>query len=146
MSLDISLYLDDVVSVGSGIFIREDGQTKEISRVEWDERFPGCEPSVIDSIDYSVYDGNITHNLAKMAREADLYMYLWHSDKSNITKAYQLIMPLRVGLRTLESDPERFRKFNPRNGWGTYETLVELAKNYLAACERFPDADIFISR
>lgn len=48
MSLDVYLKTGVMVSTtGSGIFVRENGQTKEISRSEWDEKFPGREPVVV---------------------------------------------------------------------------------------------------
>jgi hypothetical protein len=34
-------------SLGSGIFIRENGAVQEISREEWDRRHPGREPYVV---------------------------------------------------------------------------------------------------
>ncbi len=94
----------------------------------------------------TVYSRNITHNLNKMADEAGIYKHLWRPDEIGITKAEQLIEPLRSGLELLKSDPERFKKFNPANGWGNYENLVEFVQDYLSSCEENPDAEIEISR
>lgn len=93
-----------------------------------------------------VFDAKITHNLAEMAYKAGIYKHLWRPEEIGITKAEQLIQPLRDGLDLLISDPERFRKFNPENGWGNYENLVKFVKNYLAACEENPDAEVYSSR
>ena len=93
-----------------------------------------------------VYSRNITHNLVAMAREAGLYMQLWRPDEIRITKAHQLIDPLRNGLELLRSDPDRFQKFNAANGWGSYEYLVRFVADYLAACVRSPNADVEVSR
>lgn len=42
MSLDVCLTTPHIIHrETSGIFVRENGQTKEISRSEWDERNPG---------------------------------------------------------------------------------------------------------
>jgi hypothetical protein len=101
---------------------------------------------LIISENEEVYSANITHNLTTMAAEAGLYEYLWRPDESKVTKAYQLIMPLRGGLRTLEENPKRFKEFNPPNGWGNYDGLVEFTKNYLKVCEQYPDADVFVSK
>lgn len=149
MSLDVHLKLLDCKErpFRSGIFIREDGQTKEISRAEWDERYPSREPVIFTrEANDEVYGANITHNLTLMAREAELYHYLWHPEKLNITKAAQLIPGLRIGLAALRADPNRFRQFNPENGWGTYEGLVKFVEKYLAACEEYPDAEVSVSR
>jgi hypothetical protein len=93
-----------------------------------------------------VFDWNITHNLTKMADEAGIYMYLWNPEKVGITKAEQLIEPLTKGLQLLKSDPRRFNRLNPDNGWGTYEGLVEFIESYLLACIENPDAEIYIHK
>jgi hypothetical protein len=57
-----------------------------------------------------------------------------------------LIEPLRQGLHNLKSEPERYKKFNPENGWGSYDGLVKFVENYLNACYEYPDADVEVSR
>ena len=57
-----------------------------------------------------------------------------------------LIEPLRAGLAKLIAEPDRFRAFNPANGWGDYEGLVAFVQEYLHACEENPDADVSVSR
>lgn len=151
MSLDVYLTLEGAetsLNVGSGIFIREDGQKREITRTEWDARFPDREPVVVgqpaDSSE--VYTANITHNLNRMAKEAGIYEHLWRPDEIGIEKARELIEPLTDGLARLQSDPDRFKEFNPPNGWGTYEGLVGFIRNYLHACETFPEAEVSVWR
>jgi len=92
------------------------------------------------------YSRNITHNLNTMAGEAGIYEALWRPDEIGITKAAQLIEPLKAGLAKLESDPERFEKLNPSNGWGSYEGLVSFVRDYLRACKETPDAEVYVSR
>lgn len=94
----------------------------------------------------TVYDRNITHNLNRMAGEAGIYEALWRPEEIGITKAAQLIDPLTNGLALLRSDPARFKAFNPSNGCGSYEHLVEFVADYLKACEEYPDADVSVSR
>lgn len=92
------------------------------------------------------YSRNITHNLNRMASEAGIYEVLWRPDEIGITKAEQLIEPLKAGLAKLESDPERFDKLNPPNGWGSYDGLLVFVRDYLRACEETPDAEVYVSR
>jgi len=148
MSLDVSLTMPGPPRTsGERIFIREDGQTKELTRAEWDRRFPGREPFVVPiSDDGEMYSANITHNLAKMAKEAGIYEVLWRPEEVGVIFAAQLIAPLRDGLVLLNSDPERFKQFNPANGWGTYDGLAQFVANYLAACEAHPTAEVSVSR
>lgn len=149
MSLDVWLELPGGVGQGgTGIYVRENGQNREISRAEWDARFPGLEPVVAikDANEESVYHANITHNLNKMAAEAGIYEVLWRPDESGIEYAEQLIVPLRLGLALLKSDPSRFEPFNPENGWGDYSGLVRFVENYLEACEKYPAAKVRVWR
>lgn len=110
MSLDV--YLEVPVPIkcepGSGIFIREEGQTKEISREEWDQRNPSREPIVFkrdDTETNEVYHGNITHNLGRMAIEAGLYAVLWEPETRGWVLAKDLIASLERGLARLRLNP-----------------------------------------
>lgn len=103
---------------------------------------------LMKNIRASVYSQNITHNLGPMAKEAGIYMELWRPDEMAppLRYARELIAPLKEGLRRLELAPDKFRALNPENGWGTYEGLVKFVKQYIAACEDHPDAEIEVSR
>ncbi len=95
---------------------------------------------------HEIYGANITHNLVKMGSAAGLYYPLWRPHEIDCTKAKHVISLLRTGLEDLEADPERFKKMNPDNGWGTYDGLVAFTRNYLKACIDNPEADIEVSR
>jgi hypothetical protein len=71
-----------------------------------------------------VYSSNMTHNLNVMAKEAGIYEHLWRPEEIGITKAAQLIEPLRAGVALMKSDPARFEKHNSPNGWGLYKHFV----------------------
>lgn len=90
----------------------------------------------------NIFHKNITHNLNRMAMEAGIYDHLWKPEEIGITKASQLIEPLRKGLELLLDDPKRFKKFNPPNNWGNYDGLVEFVRAYLTACEENPSASV----
>ena len=92
------------------------------------------------------FDANVTHNLNKMAKEAGIYDHLWRSDEIGIYHAEELISPLSVGLQKMKSNPERFKKFNPPNGWGTYDLFLPWIEKYIEACKRYPKTLIYISR
>ena len=93
-----------------------------------------------------VFWRNITHNLGRMANEAGIYQCLWRPDEVGITHAVQCIKPLEEGLAKLKADPEHFRMFNAKNGWGAYEGLVSFVEEALEACRRDPDAKVSASR
>lgn len=93
-----------------------------------------------------VFSANITHNLNKMAEEAGIYKHLWRPEEVGISTAAQLIEPLRDGLALMKSDPPRFKKHNPSNGWGSYEGFVPWVEAYLNECIENPDAEVSVCR
>jgi hypothetical protein len=149
MSLDVYLTVEETVTrERSGIFVSENGCTKEITREEWDERNPGHEPHTAESVQVTrtVYDSNITHNLNRMAQAAGIYEACWRPEEIGITKAGQLIPLLKAGLEKLRADPKHFEQFNAPNGWGLYEHFVPWVAAYLSACEEYPEAAVSASR
>jgi len=93
-----------------------------------------------------VFERNITHNLGGMAADAGLHKPLWRPEELGITKCSELTPLLEKGLALLKSDPKRFQKFNPSNGWGDYDGLVKFVEKYLEACREYPDGEIGISK
>lgn len=158
MSLDVYLKIpgyQQPQASHSGIFVRENGQTVEVSEAEWMLRNSDFlargvpEPArVTPSEEESdiVFTANITHNLGKMAEEAGIYECLWRPEEVNITKADQLIEPLSRGLRIMKRDPERFESSNPPNGWGSYSGFVPWIERYLIACITYPEAEVSVWR
>ena len=176
MSLDVYLNVPDKSESGSGIFVRENGSTREITRVEWDARFPGAEPITAPS--HGGFSANITHNLTEMADAAGIYFALWRPHELMDAEKYKqlraleqgaragdwydqyqkiedtlprahagdLIGPLSDGLAMLERDPEKFKAMNPKNGWGDYDGLVSFVRSYLEACKATPHAEVSVSR
>ncbi len=93
-----------------------------------------------------VFDANYTHNCGTMAAAAGIYQHLWRPEELGITKAAELIEPLRAGVELMKSDPARFERHNPENGWGSYKTFLPWVEAYLKACEENPDATVSVSR
>ena len=93
-----------------------------------------------------LYQANITHNMCEMAEHAGIYMALWRPEEIGITKASQLVKPLQDGIELMKSDPDCFKKFNPSNGWGSYDIFIKWVERYLSACKQYPDADVSVSR
>lgn len=151
MSLDVYLSMPtdgNAPEPRDAIFVRENGRTVEITREEWSRRFPDREPVMvrISTDDDRAYHDNITHNLGQMAEAAGIYKHLWRPDEIGVTRAAQLIEPLKDGLALLQSEPAKFKAFDPSNGWGNYDGLVRFVADYLAACIRMPRAEVRVSR
>lgn len=147
MSLDVYLVAANPGPAGSGIFVREDGRIGEITRAEWDEKFPGREPVTFKEEERDdCFSANITHNLSAMANAAGIFDHLWRPDEIGIKRAEQLIGPLTAGLNKLRSDPSYFKSLNPKNGWGSYEGLCRFVSEYLEACKEYPSSEVRVSR
>lgn len=168
MSLDVELIIKDPIKkTGTGIFIRRDGANVELTVEELKAAFPDSEH--IQEQEYEtnvVYHGNITHNLNEMAHEAGLYEALWrpYKLKENYEEpedepfyeeefeqqctilAKEITSHLEKGLKELKFRPQYYKQFNPSNGWGDYEGLVEFTEKYLSACIKYPQAQIRADR
>lgn len=101
-----------------------------------------------------VYSANITHNLGYMANAVvlsngqTLYQILWRPDECTppYTRAGEIAELLDEGFNILLADPEKYKQYNPDNGWGSYEILVSFVYKYRNACWDVPDAEIGVSR
>ena len=117
MSLDLTFYMDLDVGAADGT----------LHRVEFGSR-------------------NITHNLTNMAEEAGVYDCLWRPEENFFEEAGQMIAPLTHGLFKLKSNPEYYRRFNPKNGWGDYTGLIEFVEWSLEMCSQYPKASVYACR
>jgi len=89
---------------------------------------------------------NITHNLAEMAREAGVYECLWRPSVKGVVFGRDLIDPINRGIAEMKSDPERFRKFDSENGWGTYDDFLPWLEELLQGCKDHPNARVRVCR
>lgn len=108
---------------------------------------------------------NITHNLGKMADEADIYEALWrpyrlHKDYKHFNiyedeidfeesvniYAKDIIDIVEKGLKKMKENPQHYTKFNSPNGWGTYENFVPWIEKYLEALKKYPESKVLVDR
>lgn len=146
MSLDITIISPEPIKKKStGIYARIDGQTRELTREEAIEHFPDVDPNSIIENEIETnefWHGNITHNLYEMAEQCygrDLHLndLLWRDEMPDDIIAY--ISELIACLFELEGNPEEYEQFNPSNGWGTYEQLVEFVRSFIHALIDMPE-------
>jgi hypothetical protein len=147
MSLDIRLIIEGThIKKSTGIFVREDGKQKELSYEEACLKFPDYDVNLYEEETNVVFHGNITHNLNRMAKFLGVYEVLWRPDEIGIFYANEVINPLREAIHKMKLTPDEYKKYNPANGWGSYEQLLELMEKYLEVCYIFPQSKIEISR
>ena len=92
-----------------------------------------------------VFGRTIYHNLTQMAKFADCYLPLWQPELINAKKAKHLIPVLEHSLSFLKDQKDKCEKFNPEDGWGSYENLLDFVTYYLQACKDHPNAKISVS-
>lgn len=93
-----------------------------------------------------VFQSNITHNLNVMAKACGVYYACWRPEEINCKKAKHILPMLIDGILLLQSDPVHYEKFNSSNGWGLYKNFLPWLKEYCNACEKYPNANISVSR
>ena len=101
---------------------------------------------LLDEDGECVYSRNITHNLNTIADRAGCYKSLWRPEEIGATRGNDIEPQLRQSLKLLRSEPLFFAEFNPSNGWGDYDGLIEFIDSYHKACKRYPEATIEVSR
>lgn len=100
----------------------------------------------IDGNEVEVFSANITHNLGRMAEEAGIYEVVWRPEEHGLDKAGLLVEILEPGIALMKAEPERFKRFDAPNGWGTYKDFLPWLERYLEACKQYPSATIHVSR
>lgn len=90
-----------------------------------------------------VFDANYTHNVTDMWRLAGVYDALYNSEGK---LAGEILNELKAGLHIMVTSPDEFKKLNPDNGWGSYESAVPWLRKVIEACEENPDTVIEISK
>ncbi len=89
---------------------------------------------------------NVTHNMNKMAEAVGLYQVLWSPEEVGITTASQMIEPLEKGIKELITNSDKYKVYNPPNGWGNYDIFVSFCRSVLSTCKENPDAVIEADR
>ncbi|NCC06737.1 MAG: hypothetical protein EOM30_01515 [Clostridia bacterium] len=99
----------------------------------------------LDGAEQWVYVGddwiNHTCNTSAMIKEVcGSYPSDWNGKSCE-----ELIPVLDAGVTELMRYSQRYRQFEPSNGWGTVETTIEFLSNILKNCKMYPTAVIEIN-
>jgi len=95
---------------------------------------------------FEIYTANVTHNLGAMANEAGVYRHLWRPEEVGVETAADLIVPLAGAIVKMKADSERFRSFNPENGWGCFNSFLPWLERLLQQCRENPKAKVRVCR
>ena len=87
---------------------------------------------------YYNYDGNITYNVYKMLEVA---FGENHLKKWNDLSCDKFIKDLEEGYIDIKENPEKYRKYDSPNGWGTYETTLYSIEKLYEAIKKYAEID-----
>lgn len=155
MSLDLYIINKKPIKhKGTGIYIRENGQTKELSLEEANKLYPKANVEEVTSEDNIYWYGNITHNLGAMADhcycycpdKTSLHSILWRPEESTLLTVSGKLTPsyvkaLSICLDELKRYRNYYEKFNPENSQRDYITLVNFVESLLTALNKIPNEE-----
>jgi hypothetical protein len=81
---------------------------------------------------------NFTSNTSIMIKEV---CGSYPSEWNNI-KCSEMIDVLYKGINRLKDSPNKYKKYEPRNGYGTVESTIEFLERIKTNCELYPYAKI----
>ena len=184
MSLDLYIRSRHPVKHrGTGVFIRDNGQTRELKTIEEVKaHFPDADTSDIDIREWEddeLFHCNMTHNLAGMASLVPIegtdgavtlprdyerdkpdfkpeplsaYNLLWHPETNPLLKNETIhrkdedgeewdIEVTRIDTELIrqacavhlyiKAHREELSKYNPSNGWGSYDNLLKCSGDFV---------------
>lgn len=88
----------------------------------------------------SVYDSNMTSNVAPMWRKAGVDL----QDLEGMLAGAAIYL-LNKAIRNMQAKPEIYKAMNPKNGWGDYDGCLEFLISIQKACATFPLAQVRVS-
>lgn len=105
------------------------------------------------------FNSNITHNMTKMAMNipiditldgvsyvGTLYDFVWRPEENDVCNTNKLKDILSIGISYMIQNRLDLLRYNPENGWGSYDGFLHWLINYKEACEDNPDCEIEVSR
>ena len=113
-----------------------------------------CEDGEVEVSYDTICSWTPTYNYREMLIAAGIYDALvaphrLHPDYAEGKSANDLtvrakivIKPLELGLENLLANPDHFKQFNPSNGWGSYDDLIDMLSSYLNDLKTHPNAEI----
>lgn len=88
-----------------------------------------------------VFDTNYTSNISTMIYHALLPEEVQElKDGTSLLRADELLCKL---LQKMLEAPKKYRRMNPENGWGDYESFLETVLKCIFACQTAPRGSIF---
>jgi hypothetical protein len=107
---------------------------------------PNCDHKVECSGGSVDFEANITHNLNAMASAAGIYRAIWRPEECGVKTGRDLAAAIKEPIEEMKKNPDKYRAYDAKNGWGTYEHFIPWLDTLLAACNDYPDHIIGVSR
>jgi len=85
--------------------------------------------------------GNITYNVDQMYNKA--FGEYWR-DVINNKVANDVLELMNKAIDNMERSPNDYKKLEPDNGWGDYDTALTFLKEFYDECKTYPKMLIYI--
>jgi len=94
--------------------------------------------TIVDGKEVEIHEGwNYTHNCNGMLRTAGFEE--WPYDVKSM-RGTTFAEKLSKTVEQMEKEPGEYRKMDPKNGWGSYDTLLPILKDMLEVARQYPSA------
>lgn len=86
------------------------------------------------------------HCLCYCPDKTSLHSILWRPEETTLLTINGKLTPsyvkaLSICLEDLKEHRKYYEKFNPKNGWGNYDNLVNFVENLLEAIDKIPQEE-----
>jgi hypothetical protein len=68
----------------------------------------------------------------------------YYFDQWKNKTAQECEQSVQDAIERMEADPEKYKQYNPPNGWGTYEGALTILRDFLKTCREYPHAKVRI--
>ena len=90
-----------------------------------------------------IYEANVTYNLSDMYYKCIDTEYGYR--KLDGMKCDEALPILNNAIQDMITNAADYKKFNPANGWGSYDGLLKQMQQMRDCCEKNPDGIISVS-
>lgn len=135
---------------------------KQPKVVDYERTHAACGSTMGQNIGERVeteWDSNITSNMTEMADHIpvtfhvgdeeysnDLYSVVWRPDEHGIANTTIIGEALGDGIAYMVRHRKELERFNPSNGWGSYDSFLLWLIAYKLQCDENPDCEIEVWR
>ena len=87
------------------------------------------------------YGNNITWNVHELIKKSSGWKI---KNEANDGLAEDIGYKCSVGIKELETNPKKYKRYESQNGWGTIPDTINFFQELLKVCKEYPYAYVFV--